>query len=46
MYLHERVNPVQTISQFVLFGLVIFLCFVQPVPFKELIESIIGGLPK
>jgi hydrogenase-4 component F len=46
MYLHERVNPVQTISQFVLFGLVIFLCFVQPASFKELIESIIGGLPK
>ena len=44
--LHEPVNPVQTVSQFILFGIVIFLCFVQPTPFKELIEGIISGLPK
>ena len=44
--MHERVNPWQTVSQFVLFGMVIFICFVQPAPFRELIHGIIGGLPK
>ena len=44
--LHERVNPVQTLSQFVLFGVVIFLCFVQPAAFRELLEGIVSGLPK
>jgi hydrogenase-4 component F len=44
--LHEPVNPVQTVSQFILFGIVIFLCFVQPAAFRELIEGIISGLPK
>jgi hydrogenase-4 component F len=42
----EKVNPWQTLSQFILFGMVIFICFVQPAPFRELINSIIGGLPK
>ena len=46
--LHEmiRVNPWQSASQYVLFGLVIFICFVQPAPFRQLIESIINALPK
>ena len=43
---HEKVNPWQTISQFILFGIVIFLCFIQPAPFRELIEGIISVLPK
>lgn len=44
--LHERVNPWQTTSQFILFGIVIFLCFVQPAHFRDLLECIISGLPK
>jgi len=44
--LHEPVNPWQTVSQFILFGIVIFLCFVQPTVFRELIEGIVSGLPK
>ena len=44
--LHEKVNPLQTVSQFVLFGIVIFLCFYQPVSFRDLINGIISGLPK
>jgi hypothetical protein len=44
--LHEKVNPWQTVSQFILFGLVIFICFVQPAPFRDLIQGIVGGLPK
>jgi hydrogenase-4 component F len=46
--LHEpqKVNPWQTTSQFFLFGLVILICFYQPPPFRELIESIINALPK
>ena len=46
--LHElqKVNPWQSASQYVLFGLVIFICFVQPAPFRQLIESIINALPK
>lgn len=40
----QRVNPWQTVSQYVLFGMVIFICFVQPAPFRELIESIIRTL--
>ena len=43
---HEKVNPWQTVSQFILFGIVIFLCFIQPAPFRELIEGIISVLPK
>lgn len=44
--LHEKVNPWQTVSQFILFGMVIFICFVQPASFRALIEGIISGLPK
>jgi hydrogenase-4 component F len=44
--LHEKVNPWQTVSQFILFGMVIFICFVQPTIFREFIEGITGGLPK
>jgi hydrogenase-4 component F len=46
--LHElqKVNPWQSVSQYILFGLVIFICFVQPEPFRLLIESIINALPK
>jgi hydrogenase-4 component F len=36
----------QTVSQFILFGMVIFICFVQPASFRALIEGIISGLPK
>lgn len=46
--LHEpdKVNPWQSTSQYILFGLVIFICFVQPEPLRRLIESIIQALPK
>jgi hypothetical protein len=46
--LHElqKVNPWQSASQYILFGLVIFICFAQPEPFRQLIESIIQALPK
>lgn len=46
--LHElrKVNPWQTTSQFILFGLVIFICFYQPGPLRDLIESIVKDLPK
>jgi hydrogenase-4 component F len=46
--LHElqKVNPWQTVTQFFLFGIVIFICFYQPGPLRELIESIIKELPK
>ena len=41
-----KVNPWQTVSQFVLFGMVIFICLVQPAPLRELIHEIVQGLPK
>ena len=41
-----KVNPWQTVTQYFLFGLVIFICFIQPAPFRELIQEIISGLPK
>jgi hydrogenase-4 component F len=46
--LHEvhPVNPWQTVSQYILFGIVIFLCFSQPEPFRNVIETIINTLPK
>lgn len=45
--LHEpgQVNPWQTVTQYLLFGLVVMICFFQPAPFRELIESIIQFLP-
>lgn len=42
----EKVNPVQTISQYVLFGIVIVICFVQPAFLSGLITDIIKNLPK
>jgi hydrogenase-4 component F len=45
-YLHEKVNPWESFTQFVLFGMVIFICFVQPAFFRELINGIVSGLPK
>jgi len=42
----QQVNPWQTITQFILFGLVIFVCFVQPEQLRELISNIIKVLPK
>jgi len=44
--LHEKVNPLQTVSQFVLFGLVILVCFTQPAFFRDLINEIIQNLPR
>jgi hydrogenase-4 component F len=44
--LHERVNPWQTVSQFVLFGIVIFICFVQPAGFRHFLEEIVSVLPQ
>jgi len=43
---HEKVNPWQTVSQFILFGMVIAICFTQPAFFRELINDIIQNLPK
>jgi hydrogenase-4 component F len=40
----ERVNPIQTLSQFILFTLVILICFYQPVFLRDLINDIIGNL--
>ncbi|MEI6455770.1 MAG: proton-conducting transporter membrane subunit [bacterium] len=43
---HQKVNPWQTVTQFLLFGAVIFICFVQPIQLRELINTIINVLPK
>jgi hypothetical protein len=40
------VNPVETISQFVFLGIVIFMCFYQPPFLAEMINQSIAGLPK
>jgi hypothetical protein len=40
------VNPVETISQFILLGIVIIMCFYQPPFLVELINNSIAGLPK
>lgn len=45
-HIKEKVNPWQTVTQYFLFSLVIFVCFVQPAPFRTLIETIIDTLPK
>ncbi len=42
----NKVNPVQTVSQFLLFGMVIYICFSQPEFLKNTINSIIQNLPK
>lgn len=41
-----KVNPLETISQYLLFGLTALFCFVQPTPIKEIFEKIISVLPK
>lgn len=41
-----KIGFVQTISQFILFGIVIYLCFIQPQFIKDLINGIIETLPK
>lgn len=41
-----KVSPWETLPQYFLFALVIFLCFVQPAPFRNVIESIIKNLPQ
>ena len=43
---HEKVNPIETVSQFIFFGIVIFLCFYQPAFLIDLINQSIAGLPK
>jgi len=42
----EKVNPWQTVSQFVLFALVILVCFAQPGFLRDTINEIIQNLPK
>jgi hydrogenase-4 component F len=44
--IHLGVNSWQTATQFLLFGLVIFICFFQPIQFRELISEVIKALPK
>ena len=41
-----KINPIQTLSQYFLFGLVIYICFSQPVFLTDTINSIIQSLPK
>jgi hypothetical protein len=43
---HHQVGPWQSLSQFILFGIVIFICFIQPQPLREIINEIIKVLPK
>jgi hydrogenase-4 component F len=40
-----KVNPAETISQFVLLGMVIIICFYQPPFLSELISQSLTGLP-
>jgi len=41
-----KVSPVETVSQFVLLGLVMLICFYQPPFLVDLINQSIGLLPK
>jgi len=41
-----KVNSWQTVSQFVLFGMVIFICLVQPASLRDIIHEIVQELPK
>jgi hydrogenase-4 component F len=41
-----KLHPVETLSQFVFLGIVIFLCFYQPQFLVDLINQSIAGLPK
>jgi hydrogenase-4 component F len=45
-HIPEKVNPVETISQFVLFGMVIMICLFQPEALRQIINDIISLLPK
>jgi hydrogenase-4 component F len=42
----EKVNAWQTVSQYILFGLVIVICFTQPGFLRDMIRDIIQNLPK
>ena len=44
--LPDKVNPVETVSQFVLLGVVILMCFYQPPFLVDLINQSFAGLPK
>lgn len=41
---HEKVNPWQSLSQYILFGLVIFICFYQPLWLRELLDNIVTAV--
>jgi hydrogenase-4 component F len=41
-----KIGFVQTISQYILFGIVIYICFMQPQFLKDIINAIIDNLPK
>jgi hydrogenase-4 component F len=45
-YVPVKVNPLETVSQYVLFGLVIMICLFQPEALKQIINDIISLLPK
>ncbi|MFA6923531.1 MAG: proton-conducting transporter membrane subunit [Bacteroidales bacterium] len=42
----KSINPIQTISQYILFGIVIYICFNQPAVLVDFINGIVQGLPK
>lgn len=42
----DKVNPAETISQFLLLGIVILMCLYQPQPLVDLINQSIALLPK
>ena len=42
----DKVSPVETVSQFVLLGMVIIMCVYQPQPMVDLITQSIAHLPK
>ncbi len=41
---HEKVNPWQSVSQYVLFGMVILICFYQPLWLRELLDNIVTAV--
>jgi len=44
--LPDRINPVESISQFVLLGIVIVMCFYQPPFLADMINQSFALLPK
>ncbi|MCF8365244.1 MAG: hydrogenase 4 subunit F [Bacteroidales bacterium] len=44
--INYTVKPVETLSQFIFLGIVIFFCFYQPQVLVDLINQSIAGLPK